>query len=456
MLSFSGESVSETLLTSLLMILTATALAVVLLKVNSVIFKKLQFRQKKLHLRFFENAMRALIILFCMLWALSGSQGLTRLYRLIFGSTVVLTGIIGLAGQDILKDVLAGVMLSICRPFDIGDRILLSEVDKACTVEDMTLRHVVLRTMDNIRYVIPNSEINNKVITNTSYHQKMRGSFITVPIAYTADIRKAIEVVRQVVQDCPYTFPNNPGNDDLGGYGDVYLMSFNDSSYTLETTIWTEPSMDNFLACSEIRMNIIEAFRENNIEIPYNYTNMLLKKEEKRTDYTLPTQRNISIKTDMVYVEDFRLDLHECLEKSEQFCEYNRLSDKDSKIMHLLTEELLSFTRLALNKTKVLFWIEGDQDKASLHIMTQQVFSKRKIRNLINRSNKMPAIQQLAANLTLSLNNHVEPTGWLFDSHDNTSGTNVEKAVLEAYADDIKIGMIDKKLTIIVKKAFSS
>ena len=118
---------------------------------------------------------------------------------------------------------------------------------------------------DNVRYIIPNSTISGMLVTNTSYHQRLRGTFIKVPIAYTADVRKAIGIIREVVMQCPYTFPNNPANEDLGGYGEVYLMSYDENSLNLETTIWTEPSMDNFLAASEIRIRILEAFRNNDL-----------------------------------------------------------------------------------------------------------------------------------------------------------------------------------------------
>ncbi|MBQ7677552.1 MAG: mechanosensitive ion channel, partial [Lachnospiraceae bacterium] len=133
-------------LTTAIMIVIAIVIGIVLLNINSAIFKRLQVHQKKLHLRFFENVIRIVIVIFLLLWAFSETDMGHRLYQMAFGSTVVLTGVLGLAGKDVLQDIFAGIMLSIGRPFEIGDRILINGVDKACSVEDMTLRHVVLRT----------------------------------------------------------------------------------------------------------------------------------------------------------------------------------------------------------------------------------------------------------------------------------------------------------------------
>ena len=434
-------------------ILASLIFCAVVIKVCDVIFDSLQRDKRILHLRFFENIIRIGVIFLTVLFVSSGIDGLESFFRLMFSSTVVATAIIGLAGQDILRNIFAGVMMSISHPFEIGDRILLSEVDKPCIVEDMTMRHVILRTMDGIRYVVPNVSINNTIITNTSYKQKLRGSFISIPIAYTSDVRKAINLVRTAIKDCPYTFPNNPGNEDLGGYGEVYVMSYEDNSLNLETTIWTEPSMDNFLACSEIRMLILEAFRENDIEIPYDYTNVILKTEESRDDYMAPEPRNIQVKTDLIEFADYKSHLNACLDSVENYCTYQSIDGKARTQIQLLTEELMSYSDSLMKKYRKAFWIEGNQSVIKLCVRTQQEFSKKRQFRLINSASDLSITQQVAATLNVSLNNNIEPTGWLFESsksknHDDS----LDRMLLETYSDEVRIGIIEKRLVIIVTK----
>ena len=139
-----GE-VGQVIIGIVIITVLAVILCVVLIRLVSVFFQRLQRKQKKLHLRFFENVIRVVIILVSVLFIFSGIDGVSRIYRLVFGSTVVLTGVLGLAAQHVLRDIFAGVALSISQPFEIGDRILLSDIEKPCVVEDMTMRHVVLK-----------------------------------------------------------------------------------------------------------------------------------------------------------------------------------------------------------------------------------------------------------------------------------------------------------------------
>lgn len=422
---------------------------IIVIRVNHLAFKHMQKRKKRLHMRFFENAIRVVLLIFMVLFVTAGNEGLSKIYRYLASSTVVLTGVIGLASQEILQDVLAGIVLSLSKPFEIGDRVLLASVAKPCVIEDMTLRHVVLKTMDNIRYIIPNSKINDEIITNTSYHQRLRGTFIQIPIAYSADIRKAMEIVKRVIKQCPYTFPGNPGNEDLDSYGDVYLMSYDNYALNLETTIWTEPSMDNFLACSEIRMEILEAFRKEGIEIPYHYVNVMNPDPNKIMEYTPPVQRDINIKTDEFLVKKMATDMPEVLKLVDQYCTYYNISPNIQPKLELLTEEVLSFMTSLLVKTRFIVWVEGHRGRIHIYVKTEDEFSKRKQMAIIKNSTDLPFAKLFFHNLRVSFQNDIEPSGWLFEMQKQPEAS---KQLLLAYADEVKIGIIDKRLVTVVTK----
>ncbi len=428
----------------------------ILIQLNKSFFKYLQRDKRSLHLRFFQNLTHAGIIVLAILFALYELDFTNRIYSMLFSSTVVITAVIGLAAQNILQDAFAGIALSINHPFEIGDRIILADVPKPCIVEDMTMRHVVLRTMDGIRYIIPNNAISDKIITHTSYHQRLRGTYISVPISYTADIRKAIQIIRDVIKQCPYTFPNNPDNQDIDGYGEVYLMSYDNDSLNLETTMWTEPSMDNFLATSEIRISILEAFREHDIEIPYSYTNVIIKEDKQTsfTDYTAAMPRNIIIKSDIITVIDYHTDISKCFDQVNQYCDFHSFPKKYRSQILLLTEELLTYANQIVKRTTMEFWIEGDQSKVILNLKTRDEFNRAKQVALIKNSANITKMHQFITNLKVLISKDIEPSGWIFESQ-NIKGHNIEKQLLINYADDVKIGLINRHLTFIVVKNLS-
>ena len=50
----------------------------------------------------------------------------------------------------------------------------------------------------------------------------------------------------------------------------VYTSKFTDNGVILKITIWTKTLDDNFLACSNLRENIVKEFNKQGITIPYN------------------------------------------------------------------------------------------------------------------------------------------------------------------------------------------
>lgn len=446
------------------------AIVIFFVVLNELIFRRLYKEREKSHLLFVQRCIRIFLLIFLAILLIAEYWGMTRLINLIAGSVAIIGAVIGFAAQSMLRDFLAGLMISIYRPFDIGDRLLLDSVELPAVVEELTMRHTVLKTMDGIRYVIPNSEIGSKVITNTSYRQSLRGTFIKVPIGYDTDIPKAIHVMREAVRECPYTLPNNKANEDLGGYGDVYLMGFEESALTLETVIWTDPSTDNFLACTEVRMAIIQHFRDADIEIPYNYLN-LIEVDEMQHEETMralkengfkPKKRNARIKTDAVDVSDTTKDLKVALDKIEKFASYMSLSTDDANTIRLLTEELFGFSKDVTGATSGKFWVEGNRNKVNICLKTKTEMdsSKRKELMDISSTGKNDAISgfmdkiremitirnESGGNMKISYSKYKEKNG--------IAAEDLGKAILTSLSDDIRVAIYGNSIEITVRKNF--
>src|SRR3989344_2183227 len=58
------------------------------------------------------------------------------------------------------------ISLALCEPFRVGDKITIK--DQTGTVEDITLRHTVIRTWENKRVIVPNAVVSNEAIVNYS------------------------------------------------------------------------------------------------------------------------------------------------------------------------------------------------------------------------------------------------------------------------------------------------
>lgn len=88
--------------------------------------------------------------------------------------TALLTGasvasvVIGLAAQNTLGNLIAGISLVLYRPFRVGDKIqvvsLQGVANTIATVELITLGHTILRDMELHEVVVPNSVMINSVV----------------------------------------------------------------------------------------------------------------------------------------------------------------------------------------------------------------------------------------------------------------------------------------------------
>lgn len=103
---------------------------------------------------------------------------------------------IGLALQDTLKSVAAGVMLAIFRPFRIGDYVSVAGLDG--TITNITPFTTSLRQIDNKIVSITNDKVWGDPLVNfTAEPQRRLDLFFD--IAYETDLDHALKVLRETV-----------------------------------------------------------------------------------------------------------------------------------------------------------------------------------------------------------------------------------------------------------------
>ena len=250
------------------------ATTIILLIYNRFVKKKLKDK-KNIQIRFTQNIIRTLIILIAVIWVLVSSTATTDIGKVLFQGTAIIGAVAGLAAQPVLGDLFSGLAISINKPFEIGDRIELDNGTRGI-VMDITPRHVVIRTIDTIDVIVPNSKINSCLITNMSHNTKIRSVHMRFNVAYGTDIEKAMKVVRDAVIESDYSEPEWKNKD----YGPVYFISYADSSLVLATTVYFKPVNATEVVMSDINKRVNDAFAREGIEIPFNYVNVVMKDKD--------------------------------------------------------------------------------------------------------------------------------------------------------------------------------
>ena len=265
----------------------STALNVVLIVfitwVISTLFKKWFFKfesnNKLLHRKFIYNIVIAVIYIMGTMSAVSQIPQLDKLAQTVLAGSGIVALAVSLSAQESLSNIVSGVFMVLFKPFDVGDRIVLSGLGVTGTVEDITLRHTIIKTNMNSRVVIPNSTINKEVIENSNLNDTKASSFMDVEVAYESDIDLAMKLMAEIVGEHPlYVDVRTEEEKETKEKVEVQVRALGASGIALRAKVWTETVNDNFKACSDIRLQLKKTYDEHGIEIPYTkYT--ILKQE---------------------------------------------------------------------------------------------------------------------------------------------------------------------------------
>jgi small-conductance mechanosensitive channel/CRP-like cAMP-binding protein len=122
---------------------------------------------------------RAMLLLAIALVAASQIFG-APLNSLVISSTVA-SAVIGLALQDLLKDVVAGIALQADQPFGPGDWLLFG--DQPARVLEMGWRATRMVTVDSTHLIVPNSGLAQAQITNYSTISPLQALHVQIPLS---------------------------------------------------------------------------------------------------------------------------------------------------------------------------------------------------------------------------------------------------------------------------------
>ena len=172
---------------------------------------------------------------------------------------------IGFAAKETLSNLIAGIMLIIDRPFEVGDRIEVWSAPKNSAtwgdVVDIGFRATKIRTTDNIVIIIPNNEIMMRDIINyTTLDGKIRVR-INIGIGYDADIEKAKELIVEVAKSASWISDHPPPK--------VEVRNFGASSVDLQARVWINNARRRMDTITYITDGVKAAFNREGIEIPY-------------------------------------------------------------------------------------------------------------------------------------------------------------------------------------------
>lgn len=181
---------------------------------------------------------------------------------------------VGLAAQETLANIFAGLSILSDAPYKVGDYIVLDDQQRG-RVTRIGLRSTRILTRDDVEITIPNSLIARSRVVNESggpwLKQRLR---IPFGVAYGSDCDQVKEVILQMVREhsniCKTPEPW------------VQFRGFGDSSLDFEIRLWIDDPATRGRTMDAVNTSVYKALNAAGIEIPYPKRDLYIKELPKK------------------------------------------------------------------------------------------------------------------------------------------------------------------------------
>jgi small conductance mechanosensitive channel len=232
-------------------------------------------------LNFLKRTSKSLVLGLALFIVATKIIPLNNLALSLLASSGIAVIVIGFAAQETFSNLISGFFISLFRPFELNDVITLVGQNIVGTVEDITMRHTVIRTFENNRVVVPNSIINKTIIENRNLTDERACRFLSFSIAYSADLDLARSIILDEAHHHPLLIDVRTDEDlakEIPQFR-VLISNLSDSSVELRIAVWARNSGDAFQALSDLRENIKKRFDREGIEIPFPTQTVYVKQK---------------------------------------------------------------------------------------------------------------------------------------------------------------------------------
>lgn len=204
----------------------------------------------------------------------------------LFAGAGILVAIIGFAAQSAFANIINGIFIVMSRPFRVGDLIKIGNQYQGF-VEDITLRHTVIKDFQNRRIIIPNSTVGNADILNHNIDDPKVCEYVEIGISYDSDVDLAMEIMREEALKHPSYIDNRTPQEKASGdpVVRVRLIGFGDSSVNLRAYVWVNDPVSGFLLRFDLYKSIKKRFDEEGIEIPFPYRTLVFKNPKDKEQF---------------------------------------------------------------------------------------------------------------------------------------------------------------------------
>jgi len=174
---------------------------------------------------------------------------------------------IGFGLQNIVANLISGVILAFEKPMQVGDVIEIGT--QTGTVKQIGIRSSKISTYDGADIIVPNGDFITQKLTNWTHSNSYRRIELIIGVAYGTSLYKVTDIIDDLLLNTP-TVMKYPSHN-------VMVQEFADSSVNFRILFWTN-DFDNWIKLkSDVLKDIYKAFAENEIQIPFPQQDIYIK-----------------------------------------------------------------------------------------------------------------------------------------------------------------------------------
>lgn len=198
----------------------------------------------------------------------------------LFAGAGIFAAIIGFASQKAFSNIVSGIFILIFKPFRVNDTIEFINSTKGI-VEEITLRHTIIRNYENRRIIIPNSTISEETIINSNIMDEKIRQHIVFGISYDSDVDLAIDIIRDEAMKHAMFVDNRSTEDKQANVPAVLirLIELSDFSVNLKAYVWANGNDNAYVLKCDLLKSVFERFNIEGIEVPFPYRTVVYKKD---------------------------------------------------------------------------------------------------------------------------------------------------------------------------------
>jgi len=237
---------------------------------------------------FLKNSVSFIIFTVALIFIFLKIPYLRALGTGLFAGAGIMVVIVGFASQKAFSNIISGVFILIFKPFRVNDMIEFLDGTRGI-VEEITLRHTVIRNFENRRIIIPNGNISEDTIINSTITDAKIRRHITYGISYDSNIDKAVSIIQEESMRHPNYIDNRTTEEKQKNAPPVLvrLVALADFSVQLKSYVWSNTNGESWALQCDVMKSVFERFNKEGIEVPFPYRTIVYKKDIEEQNITV-------------------------------------------------------------------------------------------------------------------------------------------------------------------------